>query len=137
MSELRVALFHQQKVPLRDAQDVFTACQWGWPGDLLAEKAFSGSFVSVIAYEGDEPVGFSRAISDGIAYALVVDTMVVPAKMRRGIGKSILQVLLDFLKQNGVRYAKLISSKEGKEFYQDLGFAIRSVDEPGMLMSLT
>jgi ribosomal protein S18 acetylase RimI-like enzyme len=102
----------------------------------LAKRAFDASFVYVLAYEEKTPVGFCRAISDGFAYALIVDTMVVPSRQRSGIGSAMMETLLKFLQEKKIVFTNLISSKEGKAFYEKLGFRTRSLDEPGMVLSL-
>ncbi|MEK6707051.1 MAG: GNAT family N-acetyltransferase [Bdellovibrionota bacterium] len=134
--QFRIIISPLNDIPLGDIKHVYQECRWGWSSDDLAVKALRGSFKSVIVYDGDSPVGFCRSISDGVAYALVVDTMVVPAYQKKGIGTLLMKTLIDSLKQSGVGFIKLISSKEGKDFYEKLGFKARSQDEPGMMMSL-
>lgn len=134
---IKILISPSEEIPLDHIRSIYDACRWGWPStDALVQKAFENTFVRVIAYDGDIPVGFARAISDGLAYALVVDTMIIPQKRGSGLGTAIMKVILEYLKQSGIGFVKLISSKEGKEMYEKLGFKARSQEEPGMILSL-
>lgn len=136
MTKIRIAISPHEQISLNDVRQVYEACKWGWQGDSLVEKALAGSFVRILAYEGKLPIGFSRAISDGSAYALVVDTMVIPSKQKSGVGTAMMRAMLMYLKENQIGYVKLISSKDGKHLYEKLGFKARPAEAPGMLMSL-
>ncbi len=136
MSKIQILIGPQEVILFSDVKQIYNECKWGWPGDALAQQALNASYRVVIAYREGLPIGFARAISDGVAYALIVDTMVVPSSQNAGVGKKIMQALLAALSEGGVAFAKLISSKEGKPFYEKLGFQTRSSDEPGMILPL-
>jgi len=136
VSKLRIALSSDEKIPLAHIKHIYETCKWGWPTDTLAQKALANSYIGIVAYDEQTPVGFTRVISDGVAYALIVDTMVIPSHRKCGAGTLIVKAALDYLKKSGVGFAKLISSKEGKKLYETLGFEARPSDEPGMVMSL-
>lgn len=54
-----------------------------------------GSAYGVSALEGETLVGFAPAISDGAFNAYVSTVAVLPAYQRRGIGRELIQRLLD------------------------------------------
>ena len=81
-------------------------------------KAFENSHTAVFVYQGDQLIGFGRAISDGVYQAAVYDVAVVPEFQKKGVGTSIIQHILDRLSHcNVILYAS--PGKEG--FYRTLG----------------
>lgn len=105
---------------------VRTAVGWtSYPVPRL-ERALRDTVYSVTAWEDDQPVGIARLIGDGIYY-LLCDVAVIPAAQRRGIGRRMIQQLLDRVQQDlaaGERTSITLVSAHGKEpFYASLGFA--------------
>lgn len=135
MSNLEVKIFTSQESPMADIKSVYLKCSWGWGNEAKVERAMSGSFAKIIAYSDGHPVGFCRVIGDGV-YALLVDTMVIPEMKRQGVGRAMMESLLAFLKQEEFAVVKLMSSEEGKEFYESFGFKVRENHEPGMMLML-
>ncbi len=89
------------------------------PFDL--KRAFEGSFAVAFVYQKDELIGFGRAISDGVYQAAIYDVVVLPDHQRQGIGRAIMEELLEKVaKCNVILYAN--PGKE--EFYTKLGFRI-------------
>lgn len=83
------------------------------------KKAFEASYLSVFVYHGSRLIGFGRAISDGIYQAALYDVAVLPEFQRIGIGKTILDNLLQRLHSCNV----ILYASPGKEdFYRKLGF---------------
>jgi GNAT superfamily N-acetyltransferase len=86
----------------------------------LHQKAFANSFASVFVFEGDELLGFGRALSDGAYQAALYDIAVRPAQQGRGIGKLIVAHLAERCSfGNIILYASV--GKEG--FYEASGFS--------------
>lgn len=82
-------------------------------------RAFAASHTTVFVYDGSCLAGFGRAISDGQYQAAIYDVAVVPRFQGQGIGKTIVQTILNRLKHcNLILYAS--PGKEG--FYKNLGF---------------
>lgn len=81
-------------------------------------KAFENSHTAVFVYDGDQLVGFARAISDDAYQAAVYDMAVVPEYQRQGIGTTIMKHIL-----NRVRHCNVILyAGVGKElFYEKIG----------------
>ncbi len=84
----------------------------------IHRKAFENSHTSVFVYDGDQLVGFGRAISDDAYQAAVYDMAVVPEYQGQGIGASIMDHILNRLPHcNIILYAAI-----GKEpFYEKMG----------------
>lgn len=99
---------------------VLTVTDIGAPDAQSCEKAFKGSWAKVFAYHDQILVGCARAISDGYKEAAVYDVAVLPQYQGLGIGKKMIEVLLDLLKGQSV----LLFANIGKEgFYRKLGFS--------------
>ena len=82
-------------------------------------RAFEASYATVFAYDGAQLLGFGRALSDGEYQGAIYDVAVLPEAQGKGIGKTMVQVLLERLSHcNVILYAAL--GKEG--FYRSLGF---------------
>src|SRR6266567_3993326 len=67
-------------------------------GERIPEKlreTFTKSTVRCFVWLGDELVGAGRALSDGVAYAVIFDVVLLPEFQNKGIGKQIMQHLAD------------------------------------------
>ncbi len=84
----------------------------------LHRKAFQNSHTAVFVYDGDQLVGFARAISDDAYQAAVYDMAIAPDYQGQGIGTTIMNRILSRLPDcNVILYAAL-----GKEpFYEKMG----------------
>ncbi len=83
------------------------------------KRAFEASHTTVFVYEESQLLGFGRAISDGEYQAAIYDVAVLPAAQGKGVGKVIIQTIIDRLPNcNIILYAT--PGKEG--FYKKLGF---------------
>lgn len=87
------------------------------PDDL--QRAFRNSALYVFAFDDDCLVGAARMISDGVYHAQLCEMVVTPTKQRQGIGRTMLDILLQDL--NGLKL--LVTTSFGKEeFYRKRGF---------------
>ena len=85
------------------------------------KRAFEASHTTVFIYEESRLIGFGRAISDGEYQGAIYDVAVLPDAQGKGIGKTIIQTILDRLPNcNIVLYAT--PGMEG--FYKKLGFGL-------------
>jgi len=83
------------------------------------KEAFLNSYRVVTAWDGDRIVGAGRMISDGQCYGWIHDMAVLPDLQGQGIGRSIVDALLD---GNEHLLVGLTSSFDAVGFYQRLGF---------------
>lgn len=93
----------------------------GVPDEVLAE-AQRGSAAWVVALDGDEVVGTSRGLSDGVKTAYVADVCVASAWRGRGLGAALVERLLDHPALRRVGRVDLLTRDAGP-FYGKLGFA--------------
>ncbi len=83
------------------------------------QRAFEASFAKVFLYDGSKLVGFGRAISDGEYQAAMYDIAVSSEVQGKGIGKRVVQELLDRLPNCNV----ILYATPGMEaFYRKQGF---------------
>ncbi|WP_136806061.1 GNAT family N-acetyltransferase [Desulfosediminicola flagellatus] len=83
------------------------------------KKAFQASHTTVFVYDAKTLIGFGRAISDGAYQAAVYDCAVVKEYQGRGIGRIIVEKILEKIADcNVILYAA--PGKEG--FYEKQGF---------------
>lgn len=83
------------------------------------KRAFQKSYATCIVKDGDKLVAAGRAISDGEYYVGIFDIVVLPEYQGNGIGKVIMQNIIEKCD----KYFMLLTTTIGKEpFYQKLGF---------------
>ena len=85
----------------------------------IHKRAFSNSQVVVFVFDKENLVGFGRAISDGEYQAAIYDVAVIPDFQGKGIGKMIIQTIVEKIPNcNFILYAS-----PGKEtFYEKENF---------------
>ncbi len=83
--------------------------------------SFENSYAVCFVYDDDKLIGFGRSILDGVRHAAIYDVAIDPAYQAKGIGKQILQKIMDATP--GCTY--FLYAAIGKEnFYKKLGFKI-------------
>lgn len=85
----------------------------------FVEKTYRGSYVYCFVEDNGKLIGAGRAISDGVSNSAIYDVVVLPEYQGKGIGKSIVQYLLDRLPRRSVL---LVSAPKQEDFYRKLGF---------------
>ena len=85
------------------------------------KRAFEASHTTVFIYEESQLIGFGRAISDGEYQGAIYDIAVLPEAQGKGVGRIIIQAILDKLPTcNFILYA----TPGMEEFYKKLGFGL-------------
>ena len=98
-------------------------------------KALENSFVGVLAYETrgmlDEstpspdqiPVAMGRLLGDKSLFLMLCDVAVHPEHQRRGLGKRIMQALVDYVDANAPQaYVSLVAEPAAQKLYPQYGF---------------
>jgi spermidine synthase len=75
-----------------------------------------------------------RAISDGISDAYIQDMAVLSTRRKQGIGKMILQALLQRLEADGLRWIGLIAEPGSFNLYRLMGFQEMTARVPMLLI---
>ncbi len=82
-------------------------------------SAFQNSYKVAIACLDDKIIGAGRMVSDGIFYGTIFDVGILPDYQKQGIGKKIMNSLLNGEDKLCVH---LTSTFGNEQFYQKIGF---------------
>jgi ribosomal protein S18 acetylase RimI-like enzyme len=85
------------------------------------QRSFENSHSACVAYSDQQIVGTARVLSDGVCNAYIVDVWTLSSFRRRGIGRAMMELLLESVRGQHV----YLFTDDGVEFYRKLGFAIR------------
>lgn len=101
----------------------------------LISRLIAGSHCFVIATDEKNIVGMGRAISDGISDAYIQDLTVLLDRRRQGIGKLILQTLLERLQTDGIAWIGLVAEPGSDTLYRHAGFREMPASIPMLMIN--
>lgn len=94
------------------------------------EKALKGGLFNVVAMHDGEVVGMGRLVGDSAMYWYLQEIVVLPEYQGKGIGKSIVNRLIEYIKNTAIPGTGIsvgLTAVKGKEpFYEKLGFSLGS-----------
>jgi len=88
-----------------------------------ASRLSRHSLTWVGAFEGDRLVGFVHACWDGGAHAFLLDPVVDPDRQRRGLGRRLVETLVDEVRSAGCEWLHVDHEPHLDGFYRQCGFA--------------
>jgi GNAT superfamily N-acetyltransferase len=110
--------------------------QVGWwkTDENATDTALKNSLFSVVAMKHGTAVGLGRVIGDGGLYFYIQDLMVHPDFQNKGLGRSLLKELMDYITANAKpgAFVGLMAAKGLEKYYEPFGFKARDTDAPGM-----
>ena len=125
-----------EELPSKDEFcELFSTTGWYQEHNLTDDHIYGSaknSYYFVAARLSKLLIGCGRIISDGHVHALIVDMIVHPDYQGKGIGKKILDMLIERCKRDGIIDIQLFSAKDKAGFYLKNGFKHRPDDAPGM-----
>ncbi len=127
--------FSEEVPETNQFMELFLTTGWNDSYKLSTEDlahALKHSWYTYAPYDERKLVGFGRIICDGIVHALILDLIIQPEYQGKGLGKVILEKLVDKCKQHQVRDIQLFSAKDKAGFYKKSGFTERPEISPGM-----
>ncbi|UCF13493.1 MAG: GNAT family N-acetyltransferase [Thermoplasmatales archaeon] len=88
------------------------------------KKLIKGSFAFAVVIDSvtGKAIGMGRILSDGVSDAYLQDLVVLPQYRKKGIGKKLVEFLLDYCLSRGILWIALISEPGQDIFYLSLGF---------------
>lgn len=89
---------------VKEFNELYDAVGWGSYEDSISTKALQNTFYSVSIYDNDNIIGYGRIIGDSVVFLYIHDIMVKPEYQNKGIGKIIMNKLLE--KINEVKLEK-------------------------------
>jgi GNAT superfamily N-acetyltransferase len=98
-----------------------TDCYWakGIPLEIVARSIENSLCFGI--YGNDQQVGFARVISDFSTYAYVGDVFILEPFRGHGLGKWIMQAIMQHPRLQGLRRWSLVT-RDGHGLYAQLGF---------------
>jgi aralkylamine N-acetyltransferase len=111
--------FSCDNVSTRELEELFRATNLGGRAGEKIRRAFVNSHLVCFARDGATLIGASRALTDGEYHAVIYDVAVHPDYQARGIGRGLIEQLLDRLP---VWRVMLVANTEVQGFYRRLGF---------------
>ena len=74
------------------------------------------------AHDGDRLVGLIRAVGDGETFLFIQDLLVLPSYQRQGIGRQLVNALVDQFPQVRQRVLLTDDQPQTRAFYENIGF---------------
>ncbi|MGA3601670.1 GNAT family N-acetyltransferase [Lysinibacillus agricola] len=96
------------------------------------ERMCTQSWYALYAFDEQQLIGMGRVISDGVITAIICGVCVLPNYQSKGIGKEILNRIINHCEQNKV-IPQLMCVESLETYYKELGFKKFSV---GMTKSI-
>jgi GNAT superfamily N-acetyltransferase len=102
-----------------------TSCYWaqGVPRDVVQRSIENALCFGV--FDGDAQVGFARVITDRATYAYIGDVFVLESHRGRGLGKRLMQAIMEHPELQGFRRWSLVTS-DAHGLYEQFGFTTLS-----------
>ncbi len=100
----------------------------GWWSDYMDPSRINdliqGSFLFAVAFDrgSSKAVGMGRVISDGVSDGYIQDLVVLPDWQSHGVGRMILDKLLEECRSRGIAWVGLIAEPGKEDFYDSFGF---------------
>ena len=109
-----------------ELKDLYKDAGWWGPSyDLnpgFLNYIVKDSAVFAGAFYKKKLIGMGRALSDLVSDAYIQDVTVLKEYRGKGIGKIIIQTLVEELKKKGVDWIGLVAEPGTSSFYKELGF---------------
>jgi ribosomal protein S18 acetylase RimI-like enzyme len=123
---------------LEEYQGLRRAAGWLDVETEAIETGLQNSLFSVCVILKNKVIGCGRVIGDGGIYFYIQDVIVLPEFQGKGIGRRIMDAIMEYLKshaRNGA-FIGLMAAKGVSKFYERYGFKRRASDAPGMFLVL-
>ena len=129
-------IMYTNTISVEDFNFLHEAVGWGVSNPERVQKALNRSDFVISAQINGKAIGMARLIHDGLQ-VLLVDVIVLPEYQGQGIGKSIMNYVMEYLyalsKDGGIK-VNLVTAPDKPGFYEKFGFIRRPTDQlgPGM-----
>lgn len=105
------------------------------PDKIQVALEHTDSLIWVESLKTKRPVAFARATGDGVFNAIIWDVVVDPTFQGIGLGKAVMERLLEELLQKGITNIALYSEPRVLGFYRPMGFVADPDGIRGMVYS--
>jgi tetratricopeptide (TPR) repeat protein/N-acetylglutamate synthase-like GNAT family acetyltransferase len=122
----KIIVKSDRSVSPEELEDLCCAVGWARRPLMQVKQSLTNSFSCIAAWHINnnqkQLIGFGRAVADGVFQATLLDILVHPHFQQRGIGKAIVQTLLNHLHNSEIKDITLFASPHIVDFYHQLGF---------------
>ncbi len=112
---------------------------WAELESKQALKGINNSAFLISAVVDNKTVGVTRVVSDGGYIAIIVDVIVLPDFQGNGIGKTMMQKAMEYIKSTISKgqfvFVNLMAAKDKEPFYSQFGFEARPNEKVGAGMT--
>lgn len=113
--------FDPSLLDFQSTSDLLTASYWGRQRtEEINRRAFANSVCAIALIDGRQ-VGFARASGDRTVFARISDVIVWPEHRGKGIGRALVQALLDHPELNSVP-TWMLNTSDAHGLYARFGF---------------
>ena len=133
-----MSITYTNELSVEDYNMLREAVGWQANNPIRVKTALDRSDFIVSAKENGKSIGMARVIQDGLQ-SLVMDVVVSPEYQGRGVGKAMMQQVMEYLREvsrseEGGIFVNLMSAKGKDGFYEQFGFVSRpnELRGPGM-----
>lgn len=112
---------------VKEVQKLFKETSWGGNrSEREIERMLRNSIASVGLEPrgGGELVAYARAVGDGVFKAVIEDVIVTEALRNQGVGRILMQTLLEMNDVGNAEEVELYCDPKRKRFYEENGFAV-------------
>ncbi len=128
-------LIFEERAIKTDEYNVLRKSVGWWDTEQTAtQTALKNTLYSLVVSENENVIGFGRIIGDNGLYYYVQDLIIHPSYQGKGIGRKIMDRLLDYINSNAQRgaFVGLMAARGLENYYKEFGFKPRPTDGPGM-----
>jgi GNAT superfamily N-acetyltransferase len=123
-----------RKPTAKEYNELRLSVQWPTYDENTVRCALQNTLYAVVAE--DEPglaIGMGRVLGDDAIYLHIQDVIVRPELQGKGIGKAIMNILMDYVHTRGSKNTNvgLMCSKGRESFYAGFGFIARPSEKFG------
>ena len=126
-----------ERIPtVKEFYELYESVGWAKLDNEATEIGLKRSLYSVCALHKNKIIGCGRVIGDGGNYFYIQDIIIKPEFQRKGIGKRIMEKIMDYLNITAHKnaFVGLLAVKGSFEFYANFGFLVRPLESPAMFM---
>ncbi|MGK7912965.1 MAG: GNAT family N-acetyltransferase [Synechococcus sp.] len=122
----RIVLSNNREVDLYELEELCDSVGWARRPIRKVKKAIEHSFLVVTMWRDQGAyrrlIGFARATSDCTFNATVWDVVLHPEFQNKGLGKALMQRVIDDLRAQDISNITLFADPDVVGFYEGLGF---------------
>jgi GNAT superfamily N-acetyltransferase len=103
--------------------------RWRTRGDIATQIESAWRVIGIYDVETGDQIGFCRAVSDGVDFAYLADVIVDPSARGNGVGKALLQAMID--DGPGSLFRWTLFTRDAHELYEQYDF--KAPDDTAMV----